>query len=617
MSNLISKYVGVEELKTAIICTLAPAQVQTTDQIKNFIDAGMRIVRLNFSHIEELTEEDKENMKKLAEAKERSGEEEAKLKFLSEKDKRDRRHAWNLIRLIREAERELGRPIGIMMDLCGPRLRTGRVKDGQVEIKRGINEEYTFTSDVTTDGDEKKCGISPEDFRPGHDFVKDMERCFKLQKERLSDLKRRMGAGERLNVKEREEFDRLEEGLFIYINDGRLKFKVYDVDGDGVHCKILRYGILGERKGVNVPYCKLSLPPVTHKDERDLDWILKMEEGEKRNRGDKDFRAIDFIAESFVKGSQDIPALRGMLEARGRDDILVIVKIETPEALDRLQGIMEAADGVMVARGDLGVEISLANVPRAQRDIINKAKVTYGNAEKDYDVGPKFVIVATQMLESMIKDVQPLRAEVADINAAILEGADGIMTSAETIDAEDTIEVVRRMAEIAREAERERDDMLKLGYKKYKIGERDLEERDLNDRKAALYLGLAESACILAQNKKAPAIVVSTWSGRGAKIISSFNPRPKIIAITDNRKTMVHLLMYSGIYPVLIEPPPSATKAGATEDYLKLMQRALQEIGICKKGDVDVVAFFGIELGKPPIGPDTISNTVRLFRITS
>jgi pyruvate kinase len=301
-----------------------------------------------------------------------------------------------------------------------------------------------------------------------------------------------------------------------------------------------------------------------------------------------------------------------MLDARGRDDVLIIVKIETPEALDNLQDIMQAADGVMVARGDLGVEISLANVPRVQRDIINRAKVTFGKAEKDYDVGPKFVIVATQMLESMITDVQPLRAEVADINTAVIEGADGIMTSAETIDAEDTTEVVRRMAEIAREAERERDDMLELGYKEPQI-----EEEEVCDKRAALYLGLAESACILAQNKKSPAIVVSTWSGRGAKIISSLKPRPKIIAITNNREIMPHMLAYSGIYPVLIEPPPSIAQSGATEDYLKLIQQVLQEIGICKKGEVDVVTFFGIELDKPPIGPDTVSNTVRLFRTTS
>lgn len=593
----------VDGIKTSIICTLAPSQIQTVCDIKNFVKAGMRIVRLNFSHIEEFNEKDKEGLKEQKKVKNPTKSQIEKLESLLEKEKRDRKYAWRLIKLIRKAEKEMKTPIGVMMDLCGPRLRTGRIGDPKLEIiKEG---SYTFTSyKIDFEGDKHRCNIPPDDFTEDNNFVSDINEFWRRQEDRLTELKGKIERGLELTRKEYEEIERIKQGLFIYVNDGRLKFKVEGVDDRGVHCTVMRGGKMETRKGINVPYCRLHLPPITQKDEMDLRWVFDMEGKEKGN-----FKAIDYVALSFVKEDIDIHKLRGIL-ARRKRYIPVIAKIETPEALENLKTILEASDGLMVARGDLGVEISLAKVPKEQRRIIRQSVMSYGEAKGDYDVGPKFVIVATQMLESMITDVQPLRAEVSDINTAIYEGADAIMTSAETINAEEPIEVVKRMAEIAREAEVERDDNLECGYRRPEI-----DEQSLKDRIAAQYFGLAESACILAQNKSSPAIVVSSWSGRGAKIISSFIPRPMILAITDNESTIKHLLMYKGICPVLIKPARYTKHPASMRKHLRLMQEVLRELYKSSKGKMEIVGFFGIDFEKPPTGKGTVSNTLRLFGV--
>ena len=596
--NFIKMCGNMEWPKTAIICTLAPAQIQSANDVKEFVKAGMRIVRLNLSHIEDLTEGEKQRIKTLSRVKKPRKNENKELESLRKKQKRSHDYAWRLIKYIRKAESDLKMPIGIMIDLCGPRLRTGSIKGGYVEIEK--NKPYKFTSTPRI-RDGKCCYIPSDDFLPGRNFVNDVGQCHQKQKKRLEILKNKMESGHPLNEEEKEDLNRLEQGLFIYVNDGRLKFEVKEVTDSYINCRIVRGGKLESRKGVNVPYCNLGLPSITAKDRFDLAWIFKKEKAERQKYG-VDFVAIDFIAQSFVKVKEDIIRLRGLCDR----EIPIIAKIETPEALKNLKSIMEITDGVMVARGDLGVEIGLPKIPKAQRDIINIANATFGAASLTHDVGPKFVIVATQMLESMIKDVQPLRAEVADIDTAILEGADAIMTSAETIEAQNPIEVVKRMAEISLETEQERN---MRGYRRPEI-----EEQTLLDRKAAQYIGLAESACILAQNKQSPYIIVSTWSGRGAKIVSNFNPCPKIIAITNNRTTMAHLLMYCGVYPVLIQPPPEVQNSGSTEVYLEILRNVLKELNVGENGE-DLIAFLGIESDRPPIGPDTVSNTVRLFKI--
>lgn len=608
MSNLIKIHGDPRSLKTAVVCTLAPSRIQGTDQIIEFFRAGMRIVRLNFSHVEEFTRQDQHSLKQLKQQKcghLNKGEQE-ELNALERKKRNRRERAWKLIEDIRKAESKLRRPIGIMMDLCGPRLRTGPIGGNGVEIE--MDNPYTFKSGPEVVGDDKYCSISSEDFRPDRDFVTDVRNCFSTRQQRLRELTRkRRRDTHALSEEEEEELDELEEGFFILINDGRLKFKVEKVDQHGVYCRVVRGGELESRKGVNVPSCALGLPAVTRKDIDDLNWIFKKEDGKRRR--DKEFHAIDFIAQSFVKSGDDIKELRPIMAAdlteRGAyREVPIVAKLETREALNNLAEIVQAADGAMVARGDLGVEISMEKVPKAQRDIINMASLTYSHdSGGTYDKGPKFVIVATQMMESMIREVQPLRAEVTDINTAVREGADGIMTSAETIEAEDPVEVVKRMVEIAKEAEKERDG---LGYRKPEIGSASLADID------ARYLGLAESACILAQNRNSPAIVVSTYSGRGAKILSSFRPAPQIIALTSQRETAFNLLLYSGVCPVLIDL--SWRKKINTEAYMDLVREVLEGLRIGKEGD-EVACFFGIKPGQSPIGPEMSSNTIRLFKI--
>lgn len=568
LNKLIKIHGDPRGLKTAVICTLDPKRIHDADRIKDFAKAGMRVVRLNLSHVEVS----------------------------------DRERAWGLIEKVREAEIDLGRPIGIMIDLRGPRLRVGQIESDTVEIKRG--NRYTFRSNnKEIVGNDEYCSVSSEDFFPNHDFVGDVRKYFKKYDERLEELRTRSKT-QKLSEREKDELREREEGFFIYINDGRLKFKVERVDRHDVHCKIVRGGNLEIRKGVNVPDCVFGFPAVTPKDFADLRWIFEQEA--KKRQHDDEFVTIDFIAQSFVKSKRDVERLRDGLAPLievGRE-IPLIAKLETQEALDNLDEIMEAADGAMVARGDLAVEISMEKVPKAQREIIGTAGITYGlSRDRIYNKGPKFVIVATQMIEGMIQDVQPLRAEVADINYAILEGTDAIMTSAETIKAEDPIEVVKRMVEIAQEAENEREEW---GYRKPKIKIKNFTDIDNQ------YLGLAESACILAENRNSAEIVVSTYSGRGAKILSSFKPRAQIIALTTQRRTVYNLLLYSGICPVLINLPDNDEID--TESYLDKMRNVLHELGLDEKGD-EIVGFFGIQPGLHPLGPDLKSNTIRLFEI--
>ena len=602
MNNLVKMRGHYGGLKTAIVCTLAPAQIQDANRIRAFVDAGMRIVRLNFSHVDELSQKDRRRLRELATLK-RAGtlseKDKKELLSLERKDSRRRERAWKLIEIVRQAEEDLDTPIGIMMDLCGPRLRTGKIKRGAVEIKK--DDPYTFDSNVEKTGNNSYCSISSLDFQKGHNFVEDVNMGFEKHKKRLEELRGRSN-NRTLSEEESEELNRRNEGFVIYVNDGRLKFKVQLVDESGVHCNVVRDGKLESSKGVNVPGCELVLPAVTQKDWDDLKWIFDQEN--KKRRKDIEFVAVNFIAQSFVKSHEDINDLRAGLKAYAGVDreIPIIAKIETPEALANLARIMKAADGAMVARGDLAVEISMSRVPKAQRKIINLAGITYaGHRKRTYDKGPKFVIVATQMIESMIKEVQPLRAEVTDINNAVREGADAIMTSAETIESADPLEVVKRMAEIAQEAEKERDE---LGHTVPKI-------KTKLDKKDAGYLGLAESACILAKNRNSPAIVVSTYTGRGAKILSSFKPCPWIIALTTQKETAFNLLAYSGVCPVLIDLPNG--KEVNTESYLEKMRQILQKLGVGKSGE-EIVAFFGITPGELPIGPHMESNSIRLFR---
>lgn len=358
---------------------------------------------------------------------------------------------------------------------------------------------------------------------------------------------------------------------------------------------------------MNVPGAKLSLKPLTPKDNDDLQWMVSCELAARQR--DSNFASVDYVAMSFVKYADDLKWLKNVVASTLlRRKVFTIAKIETPEALKDLHNIVAEADGVMVARGDLAVEIPMEQVPKVQRDIINLAHRTFGRGDVHrgdsiHEKGPKFVIVATQLIESMKEKAQPLRAEVADIHYAVRDGADAIMTSAETAQAVNPVPVIEKMASIAREAETE-DDRI------YAPGRRSILAQASVTGIDSRYIALGEAACILAHNRASNAIVVSTYSGRGAKVVSGLRPRATIVAVTTRRETVYNLLAFSGVCPVLVEA--GGGRPLTVEEYVTFMQELLREIGL-ERGLEEVVGFFGLDFEKPPTGPETTSNTIRLF----
>ncbi|MEW9033825.1 MAG: pyruvate kinase, partial [Planifilum fimeticola] len=331
--------------KTKIVCTIGPASEELS-VLKRLMEAGMNVARLNFSH--------------------GSHEE----------------HARRIERIRRAAE-ETGKTVAILLDTKGPEIRTGDLRDGEVELKEG--ETFILTAEPV-EGDASRVSVSyaglPEDVHPGST---------------------------------------------ILIDDGLIKLTVVEVRGKEIVCRVVNSGLLKNRKGVNVPGVRIQLPGITSKDAEDILFGLE--------------RGIDFIAASFVRKKEDVLEIRKLLEDRGAD-IPIIAKIENQEGLDNLDSILEVADGLMVARGDLGVEIPAEEVPLVQKRMIRKCNLL-----------GKPVITATQMLDSMQRNPRPTRAEASDVANAILDGTDAIMLSGETAAGKYPVEAVETMARIASRAE--------------------------------------------------------------------------------------------------------------------------------------------------------------------
>src|SRR3989338_3891454 len=330
--------------KTKIVCTLGPA-CDDEKVLKRMIGAGMNVARLNLSH--------------------------------GAHDEHEKR-----IKVIRE----IGPEVAIMVDLQGPRIRTGHLKDTKVELKTG--SRISLTSEIIQ-GDEKTISVSP----PGV----------------ISAVK---------------------TGETILLADGTIKLKVIVKKAGRIECLVQRGGPLGEQKGVNLPETDLALPSLTAKDKADVAWAVEQK--------------VDYLALSFVRKSDDVLTLKKLLHGH-KALIPVIAKIEKAEAVRNLKSIVEVSDGIMVARGDLGVEISLEKVPVIQKEILETCQVM-----------EKPAIVATQMLESMVKDASPTRAEVSDVANAIFDGTDAVMLSEETSIGEYPVGSVETMGRIALEAEKKR-----------------------------------------------------------------------------------------------------------------------------------------------------------------
>jgi pyruvate kinase len=419
------------------------------------------------------------------------------------------------IRLIRNAAAEFKQPVAILQDLQGVKIRIGALQAGKAVLRDG--QAYTLTArDVS--GDEREVSISwkslPQDVHPG---------------------------------------DRL------LLDDGRLILLVENAEGSDIHTRVERGGTLLPHKGINLPGVRLAAPALTEKDKQDLTFGLQ--------------QGIDAVAISFVRKAGDIAEVRDFILAKdpSQTGLPIIAKLERREALAQLDEILEAADGVMVARGDLGVETSLQDVPSIQKNIIQSA-----NRKS------KLVITATQMLETMITNPQPTRAEASDVANAVFDGTDAVMLSAETAIGAYPVETVQMMASILRDAEKHLEEWGR--WKGYPSGE-------LRDHPTAL----ARAAAELGKDRKVAAIAVFTQMGRSARLMSKARPSAPILAFTPNPATYNRLSMLWGVIPSLVPP------ASSVEDMVGCVESALLKSGPVHPGEqVILVSSLPMELKGPP-----------------
>lgn len=407
---------------------------------------------------------------------------------------------------IREAMKETGKTVAILQDLCGPKIRIGTFKDKMITLHEG--KTFTLTTDEM-EGTEEKVHINyPQ-----------------LPKE-------------------------VKAGSIIMLQDGTKRLEVVEVKGNDIVCKVMIGGKLSGRKGVNVPGANLSISALTEKDKEDVKFGIK--------------NGVDFIALSFVRRASDVSDLRKILND-AKCGAHIIAKIETPEALTCIDEIIEVSDGIMIARGDLAIEIPAEEVPLMQKIIISKCNA----------VG-KPVITATQMLESMIKNPVPTRAEVSDIANAIIDGTDAIMLSEETTLGDFPIEAVKVMTKVALRIEKE-------VYTRDTIAEYD-ESHGVTDV-------VSQSAVRAAHSIGASMIVALTRSGRTAKMIARYRPAERILALSDGEDNLSKLMLTFGCYPIKV---PTFNTA---EEVMAIIRKTLLDNKILKKGDKVVVAAgmpFGI-----------------------
>ncbi len=420
---------------------------------------------------------------------------------------------------IRRAEREVGQHIGILLDLQGPKIRLGRFAGGKAFLEEG----GTFT--ITT---EEVLGDSSRASTTYADFAKD-----------------------------------LKPGDRVLLADGTLELEVTGGDGTAVRCLVKRGGWLSDRKGINLPGAQLSTPSLTRADMANLQSGLEA--------------GIDLVAMSFVRKASDVLRLRLFMEEKGAN-LPIIAKIEKPEAVAQIKDIINESDGLMVARGDLGVEMALEQVPFIQKSIIDQSRRA-----------GKFVITATQMLESMIESPVPTRAEVSDVANAIYDGTDAVMLSAETSIGKYPVEAVRMMDRTAKQAE---ESLRQMGFP-------DPPERKSNTH-AEIVAQLAYHAAKLA---KAAAIVVFTASGSSARLVSRFRPPVPIFAFTQSDRVARALSIVYGVKPVIA---PDLT---STDEMMSQMDLMLVERGWVNGRD-SVVFVAGQPIGRPGT-----TNLVKLHRV--
>jgi pyruvate kinase len=451
--------------RVKIVATIGPA-TESEDRLRALIGAGLNVARINMSHGE-------------------------------------REHHGEVINRIRRVAAELHRPIAIMLDLSGPKIRTGRLRDGEVQLADGAVVQIT-TEEIVGDAT-------------------------------------RFSANYPLLAREVKPGDR------ILLSDGELELEVTGTTDADVTARVVHGGRLGEHKGVNLPGAHISIPSVTEKDVADLRFGIE--------------RGVDLVAQSFVRTADDCRRARALIREFGGAACL-IAKIEKPEAVANFAEILAAADGVMVARGDLAVETSTERVPVLQKQIIAEALA----AEKQ-------IITATQMLQSMIDNPRPTRAEASDVSNAVLDGSDAVMLSGETAVGRYPIETVEMMDRIIRATE----EMTQPA------GTR-MRQTIFGQRSGSYGRAVSEAAVFAAEEAGCRLIVVITQSGHMARRIAALRPRQRIIALTPSATTLRQLALLWGVEPFLLEEC-----APAADDLLRRADRALLEYKVAERGEAIVV----------------------------
>lgn len=466
---------------TKIVATVGPAS-RSPEVLGKMIDAGLNVVRMNFSH----------------------------------GDPEDHRQTYQMVR---ELAAQKSRPIGILQDLQGPKIRVGRFKEGPVTLSAG--DKFIITMD---------------------DLEGDINRVSSTYKGLAGDV---------------------HQGMILLLDDGNMALRVESVRGNDVNTSVVIGGVLKNNKGINVPEADLSVPALSDKDVQDMEFGAGL--------------GVDWVALSFVRSRDDLTLARHYM-ARFGSYARLMAKIEKPQAVERFEDILKEVDGIMVARGDLGVEMRTEQVPTIQKSIIRMCR----------EAG-KPVITATQMLESMINLPRPTRAEASDVANAIYDGTDAVMLSAESAAGLYPVESVAMMDRIAREAE---------GSEHYKLMQRQLMvETELAQD------SIAFAACTISEKLDAPAIVTFTSTGGSATRIAKYRPNVAIVALTPNEMTRNQLALSWGVYPMLSEDPHD------TDDMVRIANDELKKARVADVGDRYVITA-GV-----PFGVRGTTNMLRVERL--
>ncbi|WP_318508050.1 pyruvate kinase [Bacillus sp. T3] len=459
--------------KTKIVCTIGPAS-ESVEKLTQLIEAGMNVARLNFSH-------------------------------------GDHHEHGERIRNIREAAKNTGKNVAILLDTKGPEIRTNNMENGAIELAVGQEVRISMTEVL--------------------------------------------GTTEKFSVTYEGLIDDVHPGSTILLDDGLIGLEVLKVEKEigEIVTKVLNGGTLKNKKGVNVPGVRVNLPGITEKDAQDI--LFGIEQN------------VDFIAASFVRRATDVLEIRQLLEDNKATHINIIPKIENQEGVDHIDEILIVSDGLMVARGDLGVEIPAEEVPLVQKALINKCNAL-----------GKPVITATQMLDSMQRNPRPTRAEASDVANAIFDGTDAIMLSGETAAGQYPVEAVQTMHNIASRAETALDHREILSNRSKST------EHNLTD-------AIGQSVAHTALNLDVTAIITPTESGHTARMISKYRPKAPIVAVTSNDYVLRRLALVWGVYPQFSQ------KATTTDEMLDFAVDASVNSAIVKHGDL-VVITAGVPVGE-------------------